>query len=106
MTCSQLLLAVPNQENILVSRRGLDIVCQFLNIIISKLIEEMDNESARNLINFNPRLFNFRTLAVSHAFGFIRVVSIEFLCLNDVEAEEIVFAGNLLTNLVLSGSFS
>lgn len=54
MACSQLLLAVANQENILISRRGFDIVCQFLNIIISKLIEEMNNESARNLINFNP----------------------------------------------------
>jgi hypothetical protein len=106
MTCSKLLLAVANQENIFISRRSFDIVCQFLNIFISELIEKVNNESARNLINFNPRLFNFRALAVSDSFSLIRVVSIELLCLDDVEAEEIIFAGNLLTNLVFSGSFS
>lgn len=51
---SQLLLAVSNQKDVLVSRRGLDVVGKFLDIVIGELVEEVDNEPSWHFVNFDP----------------------------------------------------
>jgi hypothetical protein len=100
MAGSKLLLTVPNKEDVFISWRCLDVICQLLDIIVSEFIEEVDDESAWNLIDLNPRLFNLIVLSFSYSFSFVRVIPVELLGLNDIEAEEIILASNLLSILI------
>jgi hypothetical protein len=54
MACSQLPFGVITEEDILVSWRIFNIICKFLDGLISKFIEEVNDKSARHFIDFNP----------------------------------------------------
>ena len=95
----ELLLAVSNQEDVFVSRRSLDVIGEFLDIFISELIEEVDDESAGYFIDLNPGFLHLAAVSLNHTFSLIGVVLVELFGLNDVETEEIIFADNFLTRL-------
>jgi hypothetical protein len=54
VACSQLLLSVITKEDILVSWRIFNIICKFLDGLISKFVEEVNDESAGHFIDLNP----------------------------------------------------
>ncbi len=100
MASSKLLLAIPNQKNIFIPWRCLNVVCEFLNVFVREFIEEVNDEPARNLIDLDPRFFNFVAILLCNSFGLILMSFVELLRLNDVEAEEIILASDLFTNLI------
>lgn len=51
---SQLLLAVSDQEDVLISWRGLDIVGELLDLLLSELVEEVDNQPSWHLVDLDP----------------------------------------------------
>lgn len=102
----ELLLTVALQENSLVSRSNSNIVVQLLNVLIIELMEEVNNQSTRNLIDLDPRRMNQTFLRLSDTLSLISVHLEESLRLDNVETEVVIFMKSLLCHSIDLHRFS
>ena len=88
-------------ENNIIVGIDCDVSVQLLDVFFVELMEEVDDESSWNFIYLYPWRMNDITFCFSDSFSLISINLEEFLWLNDVETEKLVFSDRLFSRSVL-----
>ena len=92
MVGPQLSVLVSFHKDVVISGCDSDVVVEFFDVFIREIVEEVDDESAGDFIDFDPRRMNNVLLGLSHSLGLVSVNLVELLGLNNVEAEEVILS--------------
>ena len=98
MVESQLFLVITFHKDVFVFWGESDIVVEFLEILIVEFMEEMDDESLRNLVDFDPPIFHLIFLLLTNSFGIRSFQFVEFFGVDDVEAEVVILVVAFITD--------
>ena len=97
MVRSQLSVLISLDEDIIIVGSNRDVVVEFFDVFVVEFVEEVNDESSRDFIDFNPGRMNLITFCLSDSFGLITIDLEEFLGFNDVKTEVVVFPDSFLS---------
>lgn len=93
----ELPVSVTLDEDVVVVGSDGDVVVEFLDILIIELMEEVDDKSSGDFVDFNPRRMNGFLFGLGDSLGLITINLKESLGFNNVETEVVVFPDRLFS---------